>query len=45
MVYKTKEIAEVFKTYYEALYSVNKGQQEKNRIGKTEEFLKRAGIC
>lgn len=43
MVYKTKEIAEVFKCYYRGLYSLNKGQQDKDRIGKTEEFLERTG--
>lgn len=43
IVYKTKEIAEVFKSYYGALYSVNHtGQQDKDKIRKIEEFLARA---
>lgn len=45
MVYTTKEIAKVFKSYYGALYSVKqKGQQVIEKIEETKEFLKNARL-
>lgn len=45
MVYKTKEIANVFRSYYGALYSINqKGKQEMEKTEKIREFVKHARL-
>lgn len=40
MAHATKEIAEIFKNYYEALYSVNqKADHENGKTDKINDFL------